>query len=71
MFAVTELEQPLWRTPGHTFLYPEPKRLPQDTILALEEFVAMMAILDPGNELANALALPSKLGEPNPLLPPI
>jgi glutathione S-transferase len=24
MFAVTELEQPLWRTTGHTFLYPEP-----------------------------------------------
>jgi hypothetical protein len=53
------------------FSVPEPKRLPQDIILALEEFVAMMAILDPGSEPANAVALPSKLVEPNPILPPI
>jgi glutathione S-transferase len=46
MFAVTELEQPLWRITRHTFLYPEAKRLPQDIILAREEFVAMAAILD-------------------------
>jgi len=46
MFAVTELEQPLWRISRHTFLYPEAKRLPQDIILAREEFVAMAAILD-------------------------
>ncbi len=25
MFAVTELEQPLWRIAKHTFLYPEDK----------------------------------------------
>ncbi len=46
MFAVTELEQPLWRITRHTFLYPEAKRLPQDIILAREEFVAMAAIID-------------------------
>jgi glutathione S-transferase len=46
MFAVTELEQPLWRITKHTFLYPEAKRLPQDIILAREEFVAMAAILE-------------------------
>ena len=46
MFAVTELEQPLWRITRHTFLYPEAKRLPQDVVLAREEFVAMAAILD-------------------------
>ena len=28
MFAVTELEQPLWRILRHTALYPENKRLP-------------------------------------------
>ena len=46
MFAVTELEQPLWRITRHTFLYPEARRLPQDVILAREEFVAMATILD-------------------------
>ncbi|MGH6866850.1 MAG: glutathione S-transferase family protein [Methyloceanibacter sp.] len=44
MFAVTELEQPLWRIARHTFVYPEDKRLPEDIALAREEFVA--AILD-------------------------
>jgi hypothetical protein len=67
MFAVTELEQPLWGATGHIFLYLEP--LPQDIVLAREEFVAMMAILD--SEPANALALPSKLVELDPILPPI
>jgi len=46
MFAVTELEQPLWRITRHTFLYPEARRLPQDIILAREEFAAMATILD-------------------------
>src|SRR5262245_59132704 len=46
MFAVTELEQPLWRISRHTFLYPEDKRLPADVALAREEFVAMAALLD-------------------------
>ena len=45
-FAVTELEQPLWRITRHTRLYPEDRRLPADVVLAREEFVAMAAILD-------------------------
>ncbi len=46
MFAMTELEQPLWRMTRHTYLYPEDKRLPADIALAREEFLAMAAILD-------------------------
>ena len=46
MFAVTELEQPLWRITRHTRLYPEARRSPQDIILAREEFAAMAMILD-------------------------
>ncbi|QCI67947.1 glutathione S-transferase family protein [Phreatobacter stygius] len=46
LFAVTELEQPLWRIAKHTFLYDEDKRLPEDIVLAGEEFVGMAAILD-------------------------
>jgi glutathione S-transferase len=46
LFAMTELEQPLWRIARHTFLYPEAKRLPADIALAREEFVAMAAVLD-------------------------
>jgi len=46
MFAVTELEQPLWRIARHSFVYPEEKRLPEDIALAKEEFKAMAAILD-------------------------
>jgi glutathione S-transferase len=46
MFAVTELEQPLWRITRHTALYPEDKRLPDDIALAEEDFLAMAAVLD-------------------------
>ena len=46
MFAVTELEQPLWRIAKHTAIYPEARRLPADIALAKEEFHAMAAILD-------------------------
>jgi glutathione S-transferase len=46
MFAVTELEQPLWRITRHTYLYPEARRLPADTVIAREEFAAMATILD-------------------------
>ncbi len=46
MFAMTELEQPLWRIAKHTFLYDEDKRLPQDIALAREEFAAMAKVLD-------------------------
>ncbi|MBI3198292.1 MAG: glutathione S-transferase family protein [Rhodospirillales bacterium] len=46
MFAVTELEQPLWRITKHTMLYPEDKRLPQDIALARDEFAAAASVLD-------------------------
>jgi glutathione S-transferase len=46
MFAMTELEQPLWRMVKHTFLYPEDKRLPQDIELARADFTAMAAVLE-------------------------
>jgi glutathione S-transferase len=46
MFAVTELEQPLWRITKHTMLYPEDRRLPADIALAREEFIAMATVLD-------------------------
>ena len=46
MFAVTELEQPLWRITKHTALYPEAKRSPADIALAKEEFITMAAVLD-------------------------
>jgi glutathione S-transferase len=46
MFAMTELEQPLWRITRHTMLYPEEKRLPADIALAREEFAAMARVLE-------------------------
>jgi glutathione S-transferase len=45
LFAVTELEQPLWRITRHTALYPEDKRLPGDVVLASGEFKAMAGVL--------------------------
>ncbi|RQT04101.1 glutathione S-transferase family protein [Burkholderia contaminans] len=46
MFAVTELEQPLWRITRHAFIYPPEKRSPADIELAREDFRTMAAILD-------------------------
>jgi glutathione S-transferase len=46
LFAVTELEQPLWRMAKHRFIYPEAKRLPQDIDLARDDFTAMAAVLE-------------------------
>lgn len=46
MFAVTELEQPLWRITRHDFLYPEEKRSPADIALAREDFTTMAKILE-------------------------
>ena len=43
---MTELEQPLWRITKHSFLYPEERRLPQDIVLASEEFRRMAAVLE-------------------------
>jgi glutathione S-transferase len=46
LFAATELEQPLWRISRHTMLYPEDRRLPEDVILAGEDFKAMASVLE-------------------------
>jgi glutathione S-transferase len=46
MFAVTELEQPLWRISKHTALLPQEKRLPQDAALAREDFKHMAGVLE-------------------------
>src|SRR5688572_12017555 len=46
LFAMTELEQPLWRITKHTFLYPEDKRIAKDVDLAREDFTAMAAVLE-------------------------
>ena len=46
LFAVTELEQPLWRIARHTRLYPEDQRLPGDAAIASREFKEMAAILE-------------------------
>ncbi len=46
MFAVTELEQPLWRIARHTNLYPENKRLPAEIDLAREDFKSMAHVLE-------------------------
>jgi glutathione S-transferase len=46
LFAVTELEQPLWRIARHSFLYPEQQRLPADIEIAKGEFRNMAAVLE-------------------------
>ncbi|MBI2740750.1 MAG: glutathione S-transferase family protein [Rhodospirillales bacterium] len=46
MFAMTELEQPLWRITRHTALLPQEKRLPQDIVLAREDFARMASVLE-------------------------
>ena len=46
MFAMTELEQPLWRITRNTFVLPQEKRVPQDVPLAREDFTRMAAVLE-------------------------
>lgn len=46
MFAMTELEVPLWRITRHTALLPQEKRSPQDVALAREDFARMAAVLE-------------------------
>ncbi|QBR02919.1 glutathione S-transferase family protein [Paraburkholderia pallida] len=46
LFAVTELEQPLWRITRHSFLYPPDKRLPADIELARADFMTMATVLE-------------------------
>src|ERR1044071_9750746 len=40
-FAVTELEQPIWRIARHTLLYPPEKRLAAEIPIALQDFLDM------------------------------
>lgn len=46
LFAVTELEQPLWRIARHTTLYSEAERLSVDVRIAQREFKEMAAVLE-------------------------
>lgn len=46
LFAVTELEQPLWRIARNTFVYPEHKRIAADIPRAGEDFADMAAVLE-------------------------
>lgn len=46
LFTVTELEQPLQRIALHTSAYPEDRRLPEEIVLAKQDFAKMAAILD-------------------------
>ena len=46
LFAMTELEQPLWRITKHTSIYPEPDRLPADVALARRDFLPMASVLE-------------------------
>ncbi len=46
MFAMTELEPPLWRITRHTALLPEDRRLPQDVALAREDFTRMASVFE-------------------------
>ena len=46
LFAVTELEQRLWRISRNTAVYPEAKRVPADIANAREDFAPMAAVLE-------------------------
>jgi glutathione S-transferase len=46
LFAVTELEQPLWRISKHTRIYPEADRIAADIPLAGREFQSMAGVLE-------------------------
>ena len=46
LFAVTELEQPLWRIAKHVHLYPPDQRLPAEVNNAGQDFKAMARVLD-------------------------
>lgn len=46
LFAMTELEQPLWRIAKHSFIYPEDRRLPADIELARKDFRQMAAVFE-------------------------
>ncbi len=46
LFAVTELEQPLWRIARHTALYPEHLRLTAEVSLARQDFTDMATVME-------------------------
>jgi glutathione S-transferase len=46
LFTATELEQPLWRIARHTALYPKDKRLPDEVLLARQDFQDMAAVME-------------------------
>jgi glutathione S-transferase len=46
MFAVTELEQPLWRIARHTFVYPEEQRISADVQIAARELKEMAQVAE-------------------------
>jgi glutathione S-transferase len=46
LFTATELEQPLWRIARNTAIYPENRRLPDDVVLAGEDFASMAQVLE-------------------------
>ena len=46
LFAVTELEQPLWRIARHTLLYAQADRSPADVALAARDFAPMATVLE-------------------------
>jgi glutathione S-transferase len=45
-FAVADLEQPLWRTMRHRFLYPEEGRIPGEIEIAHADFKALAVTLE-------------------------
>lgn len=45
-FAVTELEQPVWRIAKHTAILPDADRIPADVELARRDFLPMAAVLE-------------------------
>jgi glutathione S-transferase len=46
LFAVTELEQPLWRIARHTTLYAQEDRSPAEVALARRDFLPMATVLE-------------------------
>lgn len=45
-FAITELEQPLWRIAKHTGIYPRAVRIPAEVELAKADFKPMIAVME-------------------------
>ena len=46
-FAITELEQPLWRIHRHRMIYPEARRIPAEIEIAKEDFRAIARAFEP------------------------